>query len=145
MPAERLIRSLQPHALIAFKHGATGEEDFAAPEGRGAPLLEKVRKNLGEPKAEKPNGNQSERAFGSLEKLLRFYPLDNNRDIKLSFLQQTFYVNPNCRSLKKEPVLSGDMSNDISTSKAKNTLILKGIGCSHSSFGNALYRMPNWK
>ncbi|MFP4054244.1 MAG: alpha-L-fucosidase [Phycisphaerae bacterium] len=43
-----LIRRLQPHALISFKHGATGEEDFAAPEGRGMPLVEKARQRLGE-------------------------------------------------------------------------------------------------
>lgn len=43
-----LIRRLQPHALIAFKHGATGTEDFAAPEGRGKPLLEKIRSRIGE-------------------------------------------------------------------------------------------------
>jgi alpha-L-fucosidase len=27
-----LIRSLQPQCLISFKHGATGDEDFASPE-----------------------------------------------------------------------------------------------------------------
>jgi len=43
-----LIRKLQPHALVAFKHGATGDEDFAAPEGRGKPLIEKARQRLGE-------------------------------------------------------------------------------------------------
>jgi len=43
-----LIRKLQPHALIAFKHGATGDEDFAAPEGRGAPLIEKIRERIGD-------------------------------------------------------------------------------------------------
>ncbi len=43
-----LIRRLQPHALVAFKHGATGDEDFAAPEGRGAPVIEKIRSRLGE-------------------------------------------------------------------------------------------------
>ncbi len=42
-----LIRRLQPHALVSFKHGATGQEDFAAPEGRGAPLLEKIRNRIG--------------------------------------------------------------------------------------------------
>ncbi|MFP4105697.1 MAG: alpha-L-fucosidase [Phycisphaerae bacterium] len=47
-----LIRKLQPHALVAFKHGATGEEDFAAPEGRGLPLLEKIRDRIGEKEAE---------------------------------------------------------------------------------------------
>ena len=31
----KLIRSLSPHALISFKQGANGEEDFSAPE-RGA-------------------------------------------------------------------------------------------------------------
>lgn len=48
-----LIRRLQPHALIAFKHGATGNEDFAAPEGRGAPVLEKIKARIGENAAER--------------------------------------------------------------------------------------------
>ncbi len=48
-----LIRKLQLHARIAFKHGATGTEDFAAPEGRGASLLEKIRSRIGEEAAEK--------------------------------------------------------------------------------------------
>lgn len=36
-----LIRRLQPQALIAFKQGATGDEDFAAPERRGQSLEER--------------------------------------------------------------------------------------------------------
>ena len=32
----RLIRSLQPHCLVSFKQGATGNEDFAAPERQAA-------------------------------------------------------------------------------------------------------------
>lgn len=32
----KLIRSLQPHCLISFKQGATGTEDFAAPERQAA-------------------------------------------------------------------------------------------------------------
>lgn len=47
-----LIRRLQPHALVAFKHGATGTEDFSAPEGRGMPLLEKIRSRIGEAAAQ---------------------------------------------------------------------------------------------
>lgn len=39
-----LIRSLQPHALITFKQGATGDEDFAAPEFSAHGLDERVRK-----------------------------------------------------------------------------------------------------
>jgi len=31
-----LVRSLSPHALISFKQGANGEEDFMAPERGGA-------------------------------------------------------------------------------------------------------------
>jgi alpha-L-fucosidase len=31
-----LIRKLSPHALISFKQGANGDEDFVAPERRGA-------------------------------------------------------------------------------------------------------------
>ena len=30
-----LVRSLSPHALISFKQGANGEEDFSAPERHG--------------------------------------------------------------------------------------------------------------
>lgn len=44
-----LIRSLSPHALISFKQGANGDEDFMAPErgggarvGGGNPLAQKV-------------------------------------------------------------------------------------------------------
>jgi alpha-L-fucosidase len=51
-----LIRSLQPHALIAFKQGANGEEDFVAPEraprahARGGELARTVwEKNAGKP------------------------------------------------------------------------------------------------
>lgn len=32
----RMIRSLSPHALISFKQGANGDEDFSAPERGGA-------------------------------------------------------------------------------------------------------------
>lgn len=46
-----LIRSLQPHCLISFKQGATGTEDFAAPERTGQSLEERVRKLLGEESA----------------------------------------------------------------------------------------------
>ncbi|MFW5752893.1 MAG: alpha-L-fucosidase [Planctomycetota bacterium] len=38
---------------MAFKHGASGDEDFAAPEGRGAPLLDKIRARIGEDAARK--------------------------------------------------------------------------------------------
>jgi len=37
-----LIRSLQPQALISFKQGANGDEDFAAPERTGHSLVERV-------------------------------------------------------------------------------------------------------
>ncbi len=43
-----LVRRLQPHCLISFKQGATGTEDFAAPEREGASLEDRVRKLLGE-------------------------------------------------------------------------------------------------
>jgi len=39
-----MIRQLQPQTLISFKQGATGTEDFAAPERSGHSLEEKVRK-----------------------------------------------------------------------------------------------------
>jgi alpha-L-fucosidase len=37
-----LVRSLQPQTLISFKQGATGTEDFAAPERSGHSLAERV-------------------------------------------------------------------------------------------------------
>lgn len=37
------IRSLSPHALISFKQGATGTEDFAAPERKANSLADKVK------------------------------------------------------------------------------------------------------
>lgn len=42
-----LIRRLQPQALIAFKQGATGDEDFAAPERHGHSLAARVRESVG--------------------------------------------------------------------------------------------------
>ena len=39
-----LVRSLQPQVLISFKQGATGTEDFAAPERSGHSLYERVKK-----------------------------------------------------------------------------------------------------
>ncbi len=38
-----LVRSLQPQTLISFKQGATGTEDFAAPERSGYSLAERVK------------------------------------------------------------------------------------------------------
>jgi alpha-L-fucosidase len=46
-----LIRRLQPQALVCFKQGATGTEDFAAPERTGQSLAERVRKQCGDAKA----------------------------------------------------------------------------------------------
>ena len=46
-----LIRRLQPHCLISFKQGATGDEDFAAPERSNRTLVDKVTKRLGAEKA----------------------------------------------------------------------------------------------
>jgi alpha-L-fucosidase len=43
-----LIRSLQPHALISFKQGATGDEDFVAPERGAVSLVENTRRAVGE-------------------------------------------------------------------------------------------------
>ncbi len=42
-----MIRELQPQALIAFKQGATGTEDFASPEREGVSLAERVRQRIG--------------------------------------------------------------------------------------------------
>jgi len=46
-----MIRRLQPRTLISFKQGATGTEDFAAPERTGQSLADRVRKQFGEAKA----------------------------------------------------------------------------------------------
>lgn len=42
-----LIRELQPQALIAFKQGANGDEDFASPERHGHSLSGRVRERIG--------------------------------------------------------------------------------------------------
>jgi len=42
--AYALIRSLQPQTLISFKQGASGTEDFAAPERRGHSLADRLKK-----------------------------------------------------------------------------------------------------
>jgi alpha-L-fucosidase len=47
-----MIRELQPQALISFKQGATGDEDFAAPERSGHSLADRVRERIGEQEAE---------------------------------------------------------------------------------------------
>ncbi len=47
-----MIRELQPHCLISFKQGATGTEDFAAPERTGKSLEDRVRKVVGEESAQ---------------------------------------------------------------------------------------------
>jgi len=46
-----MIRKLQPQTLLCFKQGATGTEDFAAPERTGQSLAERVRKQYGDEKA----------------------------------------------------------------------------------------------
>jgi len=46
-----MIRRLQPQTLICFKQGATGTEDFAAPERKGQSLADRVRKQYGDAKA----------------------------------------------------------------------------------------------
>lgn len=46
-----MIRRLQPQTLVCFKQGATGTEDFAAPERTGQSLADRVRKQFGEEKA----------------------------------------------------------------------------------------------
>ena len=47
-----LIRQLQPQALIAFKQGANGDEDFASPERHGHSLAGRVRERIGAEQAE---------------------------------------------------------------------------------------------
>lgn len=46
-----MVRKLQPHCMISFKQGATGTEDFAAPERTGDSLEESARKIVGESSA----------------------------------------------------------------------------------------------
>ena len=46
-----LVRKLQPQTLLCFKQGATGTEDFAAPERTGQSLADRVRKQFDEAKA----------------------------------------------------------------------------------------------
>ena len=46
-----MIRRMQPQTLISFKQGATGDEDFAAPERSGHSLAERVKKQYGDEKA----------------------------------------------------------------------------------------------
>jgi alpha-L-fucosidase len=43
-----MIRELSPHALISFKQGATGNEDFVAPERHIDDMVARVTKKLGE-------------------------------------------------------------------------------------------------
>ncbi|MGC9346520.1 MAG: alpha-L-fucosidase [Anaerolineae bacterium] len=47
-----MIRELQPQALIAFKQGANGDEDFASPERHGHSLADRVRERIGDRQAE---------------------------------------------------------------------------------------------
>jgi alpha-L-fucosidase len=42
-----MIRRQQPQTLISFKQGASGDEDFAAPERSGHSLADRVRKQYG--------------------------------------------------------------------------------------------------
>lgn len=46
-----LVRKLQPQTLISFKQGATGTEDFAAPERSGHSLADRVEEIHGAEKA----------------------------------------------------------------------------------------------
>lgn len=43
-----MIRKMQPHALIAFKQGATGDEDFATPERQFHSLADRARELFGD-------------------------------------------------------------------------------------------------
>ncbi len=49
-----LIRKLQPQTLIAFKQGANGDEDFAAPERAGQSLAQRVEELFGPERAQLP-------------------------------------------------------------------------------------------
>jgi alpha-L-fucosidase len=46
-----LINRLQPQTLISFKYGATGTEDFAAPERKVGSMEETIRKTYGDKNA----------------------------------------------------------------------------------------------
>ena len=46
-----LIRTLQPQCLISFKQGASGDEDFVAPERSVQSLVDKVRQRIGKPES----------------------------------------------------------------------------------------------
>jgi len=46
-----MIRQMQPQTLLCFKQGATGTEDFGAPERAGQSLVDRVRKQFGDEKA----------------------------------------------------------------------------------------------
>jgi alpha-L-fucosidase len=51
MPVEEtyeLVRKLQPHALISFKQGATGTEDFATPERQFHSIEDRIRGQYGD-------------------------------------------------------------------------------------------------
>ncbi len=48
-----MVRRLQPQTLISFKQGATGTEDFAAPERSGTSLADRVKKAKFGPKSVK--------------------------------------------------------------------------------------------
>ncbi len=47
-----MIRDLQPQALITFKQGANGDEDFASPERQGQSLAQRVGERIGPQSAE---------------------------------------------------------------------------------------------
>lgn len=52
-----LVRSINPHALISFKQGANGDEDFSAPERSGAAKVgqkHEIAKNVYELNKDKP-------------------------------------------------------------------------------------------
>ena len=55
MPVETtysLIRKLQTHTLVSFKHGANGDEDFATPERQFQSLEDRTREQYGERSAQ---------------------------------------------------------------------------------------------
>ncbi|MEO0453848.1 MAG: alpha-L-fucosidase [Verrucomicrobiota bacterium] len=47
-----MVRETSPHALISFKQGATGSEDFIAPERHMVNMVERVRKTFNDKSAE---------------------------------------------------------------------------------------------
>ncbi len=80
-----IIRSLQPQALVCFKQGANGTEDFAAPERTGQSLADRVLKQHGPEKAKvaaeawEANRNKHNEICDTLQPRVWGYKRDDDR------------------------------------------------------------------